>query len=47
MTDGHTITPFIERLFPPTGTEPTPFRNYVSKGAGLQVLHESKIETQA
>ena len=37
ITDGHTIRPPIEELLPPTGIEPTPFRNSTSKVAGLQV----------
>ena len=37
ITGGHTIHPPIEGLLPPTGTEPTPFRNSASKVAGLQV----------
>ena len=34
---GHTIHPPIEGLLPPTGIEPTSFRNLASKVAGLQV----------
>ena len=37
ITGGHTIHPPIEGLLPPTGIEPTPFRNSASKVAGLQV----------
>ena len=37
ITGGHTIHPPIEGLLPPTGTEPTLFRNSASKAAGLQV----------
>ena len=37
ITGSHTIQPPIEGLLPPTGIEPTPFRDSVSKGAGLQV----------
>ena len=34
---GHTIYPPTERLFPPTGIEPTPFRNSTLKVAGSQM----------
>ena len=37
ITDGHTIHSPIERLLPPTGIEPTPFRNPATEVAGLQV----------
>ena len=37
ITGGHTIQPTIEVLLPPTGIEPTLFRNSSSKIAGLQV----------
>ena len=37
ITVGHTIHSPIEGLLPPTGIEPTPFRNPASKVAGLQV----------
>ena len=37
VTGGHTIHPPIEGLLPPTGIEPTSFRNSASKVAGLQV----------
>ena len=36
-TGGHRIHPAIEVLLAPTGSKPTPFRNLVSKVAGLQV----------
>ena len=34
---GHTIHAPIEGLLPPTGIEPTPFRNSASEVTGLQV----------
>ena len=37
ITGGDTIHPPIEGLLPPTGIEPTPFRNSASEVAGLQV----------
>ena len=37
ITGGHTIHQPIERLLPPKGIESTPFRNSVSKVAGLQL----------
>ena len=37
ITDGHTMHPPLKGLLPPTGIETTPFRNLVSKLAGLQV----------
>ena len=37
ITDGHAIHPAIKGLLPPTGIEPTPFRNLASKVAGLKV----------
>ena len=37
ITGGHTIHPPIEGLLPPSGTEPTQFRNSPSKVPGLQV----------
>ena len=37
IAGGHKIRPPIEELLPPTGIEPTPFRNSTSKVAALQV----------
>ena len=37
IAGGHKNYPAIERLLPPTGIEPTLFRNSASKVAGLQV----------
>ena len=37
ISDGHTLRLPIQGLLPPTGIEPTPFRNLASKVAGLQV----------
>ena len=34
---GHMIRRTMEGLLPPTGIEPTPYRNYASKVTGLQV----------
>ena len=45
ITGGHTIHPPIEGLLPPTGIEPTPFRNSASKVAGLQVHATTLVVT--
>ena len=46
ITGGHTIHTPIEGLLPPTGTEPTPFRNSASRVAGLQV-HATTPDTSS
>ena len=47
ITGGHTIYPPIEGLLPPTGIEPTPFRNSASKVAELQVHARRMIDCRS